>query len=142
MWIGFTSILAQIRPLWDLEWKKTHLAYFHVFGIKCYILKNQGNQGKFDSKSDEGVFLGYSPTSRACCALNLNSHKIVEFINIVVDDKAVWKFNEPQVEFIDVFKSSDESESDSETESHHETEAHVDDKDDVLPYRVQKCRHL
>jgi len=31
---------------------------FKLFGIKCYIKRNEGNLGKFDSRIDEGVFLG------------------------------------------------------------------------------------
>ena len=43
--------------------KKPRVKYFRVFGSKCYILNDRENLGKFDSKSDEGIFLGYSTTS-------------------------------------------------------------------------------
>ena len=36
------------------------MKYFRVFGSKCYILNDRENPGKFDAKSDEGIFLGYS----------------------------------------------------------------------------------
>ena len=42
--------------------KKPRLKYFRVFGSKCYILNDRENLGKFDAKSDEGIFLGYSTT--------------------------------------------------------------------------------
>ena len=38
--------------------------YFRIFGSKCYI-KRDNDVGKFDSRSDEGMFLGYSLKSRA-----------------------------------------------------------------------------
>ena len=41
------------------------MKYFRVFGSKCYILNDGENPGKFDAKSDEGIFLGYSTNSRA-----------------------------------------------------------------------------
>ena len=31
--------------------------YFRIFGSKCYI-KRDGDIGKFDARSDEGMFLG------------------------------------------------------------------------------------
>ena len=45
--------------------KKPRAKYFRVFGSKCYILNDWENLGKFYAKSDEGIFLGYSITSRA-----------------------------------------------------------------------------
>ncbi|KAL8134656.1 hypothetical protein AgCh_009619 [Apium graveolens] len=41
--------------------KKPTLNFLHVFGCKCYILRNQTDQhGKFDAKADEGIFVGYA----------------------------------------------------------------------------------
>ena len=41
------------------------MKYFRIFGSTCFILKDKENVGKFDSQSDEGIFLGYSSTSKA-----------------------------------------------------------------------------
>ena len=49
-----------------------NLKHFKVFGCKCYILKESKN-GKFDAKSDEGIFLGYSTRSKAYKCLNTNT---------------------------------------------------------------------
>ena len=38
--------------------KTPNLSYFHVFGCKCYILNDKVHLGKFDARSDEGMFLG------------------------------------------------------------------------------------
>ena len=48
-------------------WKsrKPNVKYFRIFGSTCFILKDRENVGKFDSRSDEGIFLGYSFTSKA-----------------------------------------------------------------------------
>ena len=43
---------------------KPNVSYLKVFGSKYYILK-QFRKGKFDSKGDEGIFLGYSSKSNA-----------------------------------------------------------------------------
>ena len=43
--------------------KKPNVKYFPIFGSKCYILNDIENLRKFDAKSDEGIFLGYSINS-------------------------------------------------------------------------------
>ena len=46
--------------------RKPNISYFHPFGSKCYILRPiKDGVGKFDARSDEGIFLGYSLTSKA-----------------------------------------------------------------------------
>ena len=45
--------------------KKPTLKYFHVFGAKCFTLKDDEHIGKFESKAHEGIFLGYSLESKA-----------------------------------------------------------------------------
>ena len=44
--------------------KKPNVGYFHVFGSTYYILNDGEHLGKFDSKRDQGVFLGYSNNNR------------------------------------------------------------------------------
>ena len=46
-------------------WKgrKSNVKYFRIFGSTCFILSDRENVGKFDSRSNEGIFLGYSSTS-------------------------------------------------------------------------------
>ena len=40
--------------------KKPTLKYFHVFGAKCFVLKDgEDHRGKFEAKSHEVVFVGY-----------------------------------------------------------------------------------
>ena len=41
------------------------VSYFKVFCCKCFILNTKDNLDKFDSKSDEGIFVGYSNHSKA-----------------------------------------------------------------------------
>ena len=57
-----------------------------MFGSKCYILNDQENLGKFDAKSDEGIFLGYSTTSWAYRVFNKRTKTIMESINVDIDD--------------------------------------------------------
>ncbi|WJX40607.1 hypothetical protein P8452_28061 [Trifolium repens] len=69
-------------------WKgrKPTVKHFHVFGSKCYILADRGQRRKMDPKSDEGIFLGYSLTSRAYRVFNNRTRTMMESINVVIDD--------------------------------------------------------
>ena len=57
-----------------------------MFGSKCYILNDRENLGKFDAKSDEGIFLGYSITSLAYRVFNKRTKTVMESINVKIDD--------------------------------------------------------
>ena len=66
--------------------KKPKVKYFRIFGSKCYILNDRLNLGKFDAKSDEGIFLGYSINNRAYRVYNKRTKTVMETINVVIDD--------------------------------------------------------
>ena len=65
-----------------------------MFGCKCYILKEPRN-GKFDAKSDEGIFLGYSTRSKAYKCLNANTNKNFESENVKFDEYTKFHDDEP-----------------------------------------------
>ena len=44
--------------------------------------------GKFDSRSDKGIFLGYSFTSKAYRVYNKRIMKVMETINVVIDESS------------------------------------------------------
>ena len=44
------------------------------------------NLGKFDARSDEAIFLGYSPTSKAYKVLNKRTKRVEESIHVVFDE--------------------------------------------------------
>ena len=73
--------------VWSLNTKN-----FKLFGCKCYILKESKNE-KFDTKSDEGIFLGYSTISKSYKCLNANTKKVVESANINFDEHAKFQDN-------------------------------------------------
>ena len=57
-----------------------------MLGSKCYILNDWENLGKFDAKSDEGIFLGYSTTSWAYSVFNKITKMVMESINVEIDN--------------------------------------------------------
>ena len=42
--------------------------------------------GKFDSRVDKGVLVGYSSTRKAYKFYNLRLNKVVEIINVTIDE--------------------------------------------------------
>ncbi|GKA20316.1 retrovirus-related pol polyprotein from transposon TNT 1-94 [Tanacetum coccineum] len=69
-----------------LRGRKPTLDYFRVFGSKCFILNNKDYLTKFDPKSYEGIFLGYSQNSKAYIILNKHTRKVKESLNVTFDE--------------------------------------------------------
>jgi hypothetical protein len=65
-----------------LNGRKPNIAYFRVFGCKCYILKKGTRFGKFEKKCDKGFLLGYSTTSKAYKVWNLASGTLEEVYDV------------------------------------------------------------
>ena len=66
--------------------KKPTLKYFHVFGAKCFVLKDDEQLGKFESKAHEGIFLGYSKESKTYRVYVIDQKKVIESTNVTFDD--------------------------------------------------------
>ena len=47
--------------------------------------------GKFDTRSDEGIFLWYSSTNKAYKVLNKRNKKVMETVNVVIDEALTSK---------------------------------------------------
>jgi len=69
-------------------WKgrKPNVKYFKFFGSTFFILKDGENVVKFDSRSNEGIFLGYSSTSKAYRVYNKRTKKVMKTINVIIDE--------------------------------------------------------
>ena len=66
--------------------KPTTIKQFKVFGSRCYIKRDDDDLGKYDSRTNEGIFLGYSSTKKSYRFYNLRLNKIVESVIVRVDD--------------------------------------------------------
>jgi hypothetical protein len=82
---------AQFRPNHEKTpyelWfgRPTSVKHFITFGIKCYIKNDDDNLGKFDPRSDEEIFLGYSSNKKTYRCYNLRLLNIVESANVKID---------------------------------------------------------
>ena len=86
------SILNQAQwktPYQLMKNKKPTLNFLHVFGCKCFVLRNQGeNLGKFEAKADEAIFVGYV-TTRAYRVYDLRMNIVMESVHVVFDDEKI-----------------------------------------------------
>jgi hypothetical protein len=69
-------------------WKgrPANVKHFRFFGSKCYIKREDGRMGKFDSRADKGILVGYSSTRKSYKCYNLRLNKVVESINVTIDE--------------------------------------------------------
>jgi len=65
--------------------KKPNISYFRVFGCKCFIYKKK-RLGKFESRCDEGFFLGYASNSKAFRVFNQTSGLVEETCYVEFDE--------------------------------------------------------
>ena len=119
----------------EVWYGNTHtIKYFKVFGIKCYIKRTNEKLGKFEPRADEGILLGYSSRSKGCKCYNKRLGKIVESIDVVVDEACK---NPKQIKSTedydneedgDYFPTSDHNDSEEETNEAPEEEITVEEK--------------
>jgi transposase InsO family protein len=69
-------------------WKgrPANVKHFKVFGSKCYIKRENGIMGKFDSHVYKGVLVGYSSIRKEYKCYNMRLNKVVESINVTIDE--------------------------------------------------------
>ncbi|GJZ23660.1 retrovirus-related pol polyprotein from transposon TNT 1-94, partial [Tanacetum coccineum] len=77
---------------------KPTLDYFRVFGSKFFILNTKEYLTKFDPKSYEGVFLGYSQNSKAYNILNKHTRKIKKSLNMAFNETPPPSRTSPMVD--------------------------------------------
>ncbi|KAL8124807.1 hypothetical protein AgCh_012454 [Apium graveolens] len=72
------SIMSKRKPI---------VKHLHMFGSKCYILKDNSEYvGKFDSKVFEAIFLGYSLERTTYKVYVLDQKKIMKSTDVTFDD--------------------------------------------------------
>ncbi|KAF7112262.1 hypothetical protein RHSIM_RhsimUnG0247400 [Rhododendron simsii] len=98
-----------IRPILNKTpyelWKgrKPNISHFRAFGCKCFVHNNDKDDlGKFDARSDEGIFVGYSTSSKAYRVFNKRTLVIEESVHVAFDETDhVPSKNFPRINSID-----------------------------------------
>jgi hypothetical protein len=61
--------------------RKPSVSHLKPFGCKCFVLKC-GNIDKFESRSSDGILLGYTPHDRSYRVFNFETNTIVESYDV------------------------------------------------------------
>jgi hypothetical protein len=83
-WIFMCSIL-HLTPFELCFGCKPSISHLRPFGCKGFVLKH-GNLDKFESRSSDGILLGYTPHGRACRVFNLETNTVVESCDVTFDE--------------------------------------------------------
>ncbi|GKC95132.1 retrovirus-related pol polyprotein from transposon TNT 1-94 [Tanacetum coccineum] len=74
--------------------RKPDISFLHVFRALCYPKNDREDIGKLGAKDDIGVFIGYSATSCAYRVYNQRTRKIMETMNVTVDELSSMAFEQ------------------------------------------------
>ncbi|CAN0881145.1 Copia protein, partial [Linum grandiflorum] len=93
-------------PYGLLKNRTPNIGYFYSFGCRCFILNMKDSLGKFDSKSNESIFLGHSSHNKAFRVFNKRSGKVEESIHVIFDKlvcaKVITQENEVDIPGISI----------------------------------------
>jgi hypothetical protein len=67
--------------------RKPSVSHLRSFVWKCFILKH-GNLDKFESRSSDGILLGYTPHGRSYRVFNLETNTIIESCDVTFNETA------------------------------------------------------
>jgi hypothetical protein len=81
--------------------RPTNVKHFRVFGRKCYIKREDGRMGKFDSRVDKGVLVGNPSTRKTYKFYNLRLNKVVENLNVTIDETGRQELKEEENELVE-----------------------------------------
>jgi hypothetical protein len=83
----FLRSLLNLTPFELHFGRQSSGSHLRPFGCKCFILKH-GNLDKFEYRSSDGIFLGYTPHIRSYTMLNLETNIVVESCDVTFDETA------------------------------------------------------
>jgi hypothetical protein len=129
-------------------WKgrPANVKHFRVFGRKCYIKRENDRMGKFDSRVDKGILVCYSSTRKAYKCYNIKLNKVMESINVTMDEigkpKSKKEENKSMEQLFEEEDEKEEEEEDEDEENPTEIEKQVQQVSPKTPSkRVQKHHH-
>ena len=96
---------CMIRPILNktpyelFKGRKPNIMHLRTFGCKCFVHNNGKDAlGKFDLRSDEAIFLGYSSHSKAYKVFNKRTLCVEESVNVLFDESNSLSENDVQDE--------------------------------------------
>jgi len=72
---------------------KPNVSYLRVFDCKYFVWNTKDNLGKFDAKSYEAIFVGYSNSSKAYTVFNSSTLTIEESMHVKFEESNAFVKN-------------------------------------------------
>jgi hypothetical protein len=83
----FLRLILHLTPFELRFGRKPSVSHFSPFGWKCFVLKC-GNLDKFESRSFDGILLGYTPHGRSYRVYNFETNTVVESCDMIFNETA------------------------------------------------------
>jgi hypothetical protein len=83
----FLHSILHLTPFEPRFGRKPSVSHFRPFGCKCFVLKHE-NLDKFESRSFNGILLGYTPHGRSYRVYNFETNIVVESCDVTFDKTA------------------------------------------------------
>jgi hypothetical protein len=130
----FLHSLLNLTPFELHFGRQPSISHLRPFGCKCFLLK-RGNLDKFESRSSDGIFLGYTPHGRSYRVLNLETNIVVESCDVTFDETTPCTH--------DVIESAGDKEMEESVFVDEELQAFKGDKDKhIAPTSTSSPRHV
>jgi hypothetical protein len=99
------------------------ISHLRPFGCKCFVLKH-GNLDKFESRSSDGILLGYTRHGRSYRVFNLETNTILKSYDVTFNETAPCPH--------DVFECAGDKEMEESNFIDEELQGFDSDKDELL----------
>jgi hypothetical protein len=119
----FLRSILHLTPFELRFGQKPSVSHLRPFGCKCFVLKHD-NLDKFESRSYDGILLGYTPHDRSYRVFNLENNTVVESCDVTFDKTALCSH--------DVFECAGDKEMEESIFVDEELKGIDGDKDDPL----------
>jgi hypothetical protein len=83
----FLRSILHLTPFELRFGRKPYVSHFRPFGGKCFVLKHD-NLDKFESRSFDGILLGYTPHGKTYRGYNFETNTIVESCDMTFNKTA------------------------------------------------------
>jgi hypothetical protein len=83
----FVRSILHLTPFELCFERKPSVSHLRPFECKCFVLK-WGNLDKFESRSSDGILLGYIPHGRSYCVFNLMTNTVIEPCDVTFNETA------------------------------------------------------
>jgi hypothetical protein len=85
----FLRSILHLTPFEICFDRKSSVSHFSPFGCKCFVLKCE-NLDKFESRSFDGILLGYTPHDRSYRVYSFETNTVVESCDVTFDETAPY----------------------------------------------------